>query len=88
MEFNDSFIPGLGTSPAVRQLVEEATERIAADARAAAPVESGEYRDGIRTEYSATENRIVGHVVASAPHSMIVESRDGVLARALQRNAR
>lgn len=88
MEFNDAYIPGLGKSAAVRALVTEATERIAGDARADAPVDSGEYRDGIRTEYSETENRVVGHVVASAPHSMLVESRDGVLARALQQNAR
>lgn len=88
MRFNESFISNLGKSPAVRAIVEEATERIAADARAAAPVDSGEYRDEIRTEYTETENRVVGHVVAGARHSMLVESREGTLARALMRNAR
>lgn len=47
-------------------------ESAADAARGSAPVESGEYRDGIRAE-SATTDRAVGRVVASAPHSLAVE---------------
>lgn len=47
-----------------------------------APVATGEYRDGIERA-SVTTDRAVERVVATAPHSNLVEARTGNLARAL-----
>lgn len=51
-------------------------------AQATAPVESGEYRAGIHAE-SATTDRAVGRVVATAPHSAVVEAKTRNLGRAI-----
>jgi hypothetical protein len=59
-------------------------EKAAARARASAPVESGEYRAGIRV-VSDTTDRAVERVVATAPHSALIESQTGNLKRALGR---
>lgn len=83
VEFNDAFFENLSRSPAVTGLCVEAAERIAGVARSTAPVDSGEYRDGIvvRTKY---QRRAVAVVVATDPKSMIIESKTGNLARALR----
>lgn len=82
MEFNDAFFENLSRSPAVTGLVVAAAEKVAAAARASAPVESGAYRAGIvvRTKY---QRRTVALVVATDPKSMLLESQTGNLARAL-----
>ena len=66
----------------VRALLVGPADRAAAAAKASAPVASGAYRDSIHRE-SATTDRAVELVVASAPHARVVESRTGNLARAL-----
>lgn len=53
-------------------------ENVAAAARSAAPVDTGEYRDSITVE-TATTDRAVGRCVATAPHSLVVEARTRVL---------
>lgn len=67
---------------ALRRKLRPIAERVAAQARATAPVDSGQYRDSIHVE-SDTTDRVVERVVADAPHAMVVESRTGNLARAL-----
>jgi len=71
-------------SPGVRATLKIQAERVASAARSGAPVDSGAYRDSIGVEDSETG---IGwareRVVARAPHSHIVESRTGNLARAL-----
>lgn len=84
MRFNDSYIPGLGKSPAVVAIVRAKAEQIAAAARASAPVDTGEYRDSIHVEMESTPYRVVGKVVASSGHAMAVEARTGNLQRALR----
>lgn len=69
-------------SAGVRAELRRHAVRVAAQARATAPVESGEHRDSITVE-SATTDRAVERVVAKAPHSHLVEARTGNLARAL-----
>lgn len=88
MHMNEAYIRDLATSAPVRAAVVEAAEEIAGDARAEAPVDTGEYRDRIVVEVEETENRVVARVIAKAPHSMLVESKHGTLGRALMRNAR
>lgn len=69
-------------SDGVRAVLTGPADRVEAAAKASAPVASGAYRDSIHRE-SATTDRAVELVVATAPHARVVESRTGNLARAL-----
>lgn len=57
-------------------------ERAVPAARASAPVDSGDYRDGIEAEVVTTDRK-VGRVVAKAAHSLAVESRSRNLGGAI-----
>lgn len=71
-------------SDGVRAEVTRRAERVAAAARSAAPVASGEYRGSIRVEQATTGGyRAVARVVAGAPHAGVVEANTGNLARSL-----
>lgn len=54
----------------------------AAAARSTALVDSGEYQDGIVAELVTTDRK-VGRVIATAPHSLVVESRTRNLGSAI-----
>lgn len=69
-------------STQVRAALRARAEEVAATARANAPVETGAYRDSI-TVVSATTDRAVERVAATAPHAHLVEARTGNLARSL-----
>lgn len=87
VQFNNEFFDQLSRSQGVIDLVDQATEAIAQTARDTAPVDSGEYRDGISTA-GKLQARYVGLVIASDPKSMLIESRKGTLARALRANGK
>lgn len=70
-------------SSEVQAALREHAEHVAGRARANAPVESGEYRDGIEVDVQAGRKRAHARVTATAPHSLAVESRTGNLMRAL-----
>ena len=70
-------------STGVRAELHRRAERAAAAARASAPVATGAYRAGIRVEDRVHPSRVVSRVVADVPYSMVVESKTGNLARAL-----
>ena len=72
-------------SPEVQAALLEHAERVADRARSSAPVESGEYRDGIEVDVQPGAKRAHARVTATAPHSLAVESRTGNLRRALGR---
>ena len=61
--------------------------RVAAAARALAPVDTGEYQESIRVEGAAPHDRATYRVVAAAPHSLVVERDASVLAKALGSSA-
>lgn len=84
MRFNNGYIPGVAKSPEVAGLVRGICDQIAGNARASAPVDTGEYRDSIHVEMEATPYRVIGKVVASSGHAMAVEARTGNLQRALR----
>lgn len=73
--------------PGIVSAVDQATERIAATARADALVGSGDYRSGIRTGLKY-QRRVVGLVEATDEKSLIIEAKQGILARAVKKNAR
>lgn len=69
-------------SDSVSRALRPHAERVAAQARSAAPVDTGAYRDSIRTVTDTTDRAVV-RVVAGVPYARIVEARHGTLARAL-----
>jgi len=78
-------------SPGMKSLLNDADvrdelttrmERALATAKANAPVQTGNYRDGLELVQDSTD-RVVVRVVGRAPHSHLVESRTGNLAKAL-----
>lgn len=69
-------------SQGVRSALRKEAEEVSARARSSAPVDSGEYRDSI-VVVSATTDRAVERVTATAEHAMLIESRTGNLRRAL-----
>lgn len=66
----------------VRDELTRRMERVEAQARANAPVDTGAYRDSITLEQDTTDRAVV-RVVAHAGHALLVESHTGNLARAL-----
>jgi hypothetical protein len=88
MKFNERYFDELLMSPGVDRLVSSITESITADARSTAPVDTGEYKDGIVHTKKRAKHRIVHLVLARDPKSLIVEARTGNLVRALRRRQR
>lgn len=83
MKWNNAFFSRLGHSPKVTAILQRKAEAVAARARAAAPVDTGAYRDGIRVRIKSSASRNVALVIAEDPKSMLIESETGNLARAL-----
>ena len=84
MKWNENFFDELGNSgPIVDQLM-DVGEKVASNARAFAPVDSGEYRNSITVTKRSAAHREVVVVTADVPHAAIVESRNGTLAKALR----
>lgn len=83
MKFNNSFFEELGRSAGVTKLVTDKAEQIAAIARSTAPVDTGDYRDGIKVELKH-QDRSVALVVGTDPKTMLIESKTGNLVRALK----
>ncbi len=77
MQFNDRYFDDLLTSAPVDRLVGQVADGVAADARATAPVDSGDYKTGIVRRKKRTKHRVVHLVVASDPKSLIIEARTG-----------
>ena len=82
VELISSGMASLLRDSGVASMLQEKAVAVANSARATAPFENGDYRDGI-TVVRDTTDRAVARVVATAPHSHLVESRTGNLARAL-----
>jgi hypothetical protein len=84
MKFNESYLPELGNSAPVKNIVRAKAEEVANVVRSTAPVDTGDYRDNIRVITERTPFRTVAKVVADSDHSMLVESKHGTLSRALR----
>lgn len=83
MEFNDKFFEGIGKSAGVTQMCRDVADKVNAAAKASAPVDEGDYRDGLHVEVKTVDKRNVALVVGSDPKTMLIESKTGNLARAL-----
>lgn len=80
---NDAGMKKLVHSREVANVCKKYADVVAANAKASAPVESGDYRSGIHAIIEDHPSRVTAQVVASDPKSLIIESRTGNLARAL-----
>lgn len=87
IEIDSGFFERLGTSPAVTALVVGVAERVAANARESAPVDSGAYRDSIGVSVKR-QKRSVALVTATDKKSMLIEAKTGNLVRALNKEKR
>lgn len=74
-------------SAEVGDALRERAEKVLAEAKANAPVETGAYRDGLHVEMIEHPTRIVARVSGSSDHDWVVEARTGNLARALDAGA-
>jgi hypothetical protein len=83
VQFNDAFFEKLGRSPEVTRLCVEVAEKIAATARANAPRASNDYANSIHVEVVSRGRRNAALVKADDDKSLLIESRTGNLARAL-----
>lgn len=83
IELNRAGIREILKSPEVAAELHRRAERVAAAARASAPVESGAYLAGIEVVDEVHKDRVVSRVYAKAPHSHLVEANTGNLARSL-----
>ena len=84
MQWNENYFNELGTSaPVVNQLMDKG-EEVADNARAFAPVDTGEYAANITVTRRRAAHREIVVVTADVPHAAIVESRNGTLAKALR----
>lgn len=82
-QINDSFFSELGHSPAVTALCVQKAEEVAAIARASGPKDTNDYVNSIRVEVVSGATRNTARVIAGDRKSMIIESKTGNLARAL-----
>jgi hypothetical protein len=83
VKLNHAGMRELLTSAGVQQDLDNRTERMAAAAQAAAPVQSGDYRDSIHAEPAPTRKRARAKVVADVPYALVVEAKHRTLGRAL-----
>lgn len=84
VEFNESFFETILRQPKVEALVDSIGNRALGIAQATAPVDTEEYRNGLRIEHHDSRYRRTTRVVGSDDKTLIIESKTGNLARALK----
>ncbi len=82
LEFNPKFFETVLREPKVEALVDAVAGQVLATAKATAPVDTGEYRDGLHLEHHDSRFRRTTRVVGSDDKTMLIESKTGNLARA------
>ncbi|WP_052337068.1 HK97 gp10 family phage protein [Nocardioides alkalitolerans] len=73
---------GEGRYSGVREDLTARMEKALAYADANAPVKTGNFKDGLELRQDTTDRAVV-RLVGTAPHSHLVETQSGILARAL-----
>ncbi len=86
-EFDNNALDALARGPEITNVVMRETARVAQIARADAPVDSADYKNGIRATLKH-QKRSVGVVEATDEKSLIIEAKQGILARATKKAAR
>ena len=88
MKFNESFFVEMGKSAGVRRIVKDVADEVAIVARMTAPVDTGDYRNGIVVRMRETSNRAYAIVTGTDWKTFLVESKTGNLVNALRYVAR
>ncbi|MGF4045727.1 HK97 gp10 family phage protein [Paenarthrobacter nitroguajacolicus] len=83
-EFNQKWFERIGKSAEITNMAKDVAEKALAIAKASAPVDEGDYVNGLHVEVKTVQNRNVALVVGSDWKTMLIESRTGNLARALK----
>lgn len=85
VDFNNSFFDEMLNSAGVRALTRGAAEKALNIARANAPVDTGDYRDGLQVEAVQHAHRTTYRVVGTDAKTMLIESQTGNLVKALKK---
>lgn len=86
--FNQKYFDQIMQKAGVDDLAKEAAEKALRIAQATAPVDTGDYRDGLKIERHEAAYRYAWRVVGTDPKTMIIEAKRGTLARALKQATR
>lgn len=84
IEFNEQYFDQILRTGAVLNLQKEVAERVLARAKATAPVDSGDYKNGLRIRKVERGYRSAYLVEGTDWKTLLVESKTGNLARALK----
>lgn len=82
--WNQETLDGILRSPKVVEATREVAQRGLDAARASAPEDSGDYRRALHLERRESRYRTVWRVVGGDAKTLLIESKLGVLARALK----
>ena len=85
VDFNPKFFDEILNSAGVKALTTLAANRALAYAKAASPVDTGAYRDGLQIEEVKRAHRTTVMVVGHDPKTLLVESKTGNLTKALRK---
>jgi hypothetical protein len=84
VKFNDSFFTQLGTSGPVTAILLQKGLRVAGQAKATAPVNTGDYKKRIVVRVKRSRYRNVVIIEGLDWKTLLIESKTGNLARALK----
>lgn len=85
VEFDPQFFKEILNSEGVAGLCEESAGAVLREAQASAPVDTGEYRDGLKVVRNRTATRVTAIVVGEDWKTLLVESQTGNLGRAVRK---
>ncbi len=84
VEFNQKFFDQILRTSGVENLQRQAAQKVLAQAKATAPVDSGAYRRGLGIVRAERRYRVAYLVVGTDPKTLLIEAKTGNLARALK----
>lgn len=83
VRINDKGVAELLQSRGVRDGLDRRAQNVLDQAKATAPVDTGEHRDSLHLEHELHGDRAVVHVVADSGHSLLAEIATGHMGAAL-----
>ena len=83
-EPNQEWFDTILRTTGVEKLVDTTAQRALAAAQASAPVQTQAYKNGLHIEHHDSRFRRAARVVGSDDKTLLIESKKGVLARALK----
>ena len=84
VQFNPRYFENVLRDPKVEALTDSIASRALNAAKASAPVDEGDYKDGLHLEVFESRYRRTKRVVGGDPKTLLIESKTGNLARSLK----